>query len=29
MEERFEDFEVNEEGKPYNIRHRAFTFQER
>ena len=26
MEERFEDFEVNEEGKPYNIRHRAFYF---
>ncbi|MBN8686885.1 MAG: four helix bundle protein [Chitinophagales bacterium] len=26
MEEGFEEFEVNEEGKPYNIRHRAFYF---
>ncbi len=26
MEETFEDFEVNEDGKPYNIRHRAFYF---
>ncbi len=26
MEEVFEEFEVNEEGKPYNIRHRAFYF---
>ena len=24
MEVRFEDFEVNDEGRPYNIRHRAF-----
>ncbi len=26
MEEVFEEFEVNEDGKPYNIRHRAFYF---
>lgn len=26
MEESFEDFELNEDGKPYNIRHRAFYF---
>lgn len=26
MEEAFESFELNEEGKPYNIRHRCFFF---
>ena len=26
MEVRFEDFEVNDEGRPYNTRHRAFYF---
>jgi len=26
MEESFQDLELNEEGKPYNIRHRSFCF---
>jgi hypothetical protein len=26
MENTFENFELNEEGKPYNIRHRCFFF---
>ena len=26
MEESFQDLELNEEGKPYNIRHRSFYF---